>query len=172
MIQPSGLYTFCRRISEGMLMLSILAILVIATLGATNTVMTVVAGKPIPAVIQITKLLVALIIFMTQPFIVLTGAHIAIDLFAFKGRSVLRTIRSFAILALSLLSYSAISVGAWRSMMKSVNFRELSSGIIGIPIYPFKTVLFIGVCVTILIIVLMFFMRRDTDTTNKSVGEF
>ncbi|MCL1485937.1 MAG: TRAP transporter small permease subunit [Marinobacter sp.] len=118
MIQPSGLYTFCRRISEGMLMLSILAILVIATLGATNTVMTVVAGKPIPAVIQITKLLVALIIFMTQPFIVLTGAHIAIDLFAFKGRSVLRTIRSFAILALSLLSYSAISVGAWRSMMK------------------------------------------------------
>jgi TRAP-type mannitol/chloroaromatic compound transport system permease small subunit len=171
MTQPSHLYSVCHRIAETMLVLSMVAIIVIATLGAADTVMSVVAGKPIPAVFEITELFVAIIIFMTQPYIVLTSAHIAVDLFTFEGKSTLRIIRSFTILILSLLSYSAIAVGAWRSMTKSIDLGELSNGIIGIPVYPFKTVLFVGVCVTILIIAMMFFMSRDPDSTNQIKGE-
>lgn len=170
MRQFSRLFVFCRRFAKALLAVSIGAVLLIASIGAADAVMSVVGGRPIPAVFEFTELLVAIIIFMTQPFLLLTWSHIAVDLFTLSKGSVLRTVRTYLVLALSMLSYATIAVGAWRSLSKSVSLRELSSGIISIPVYPFKIGLFVGVCATILVIAVMIFMPHDQGG-SESVGE-
>ena len=167
MSHPSPITVFCRRFAHVLLAVAIAAVLLIAALGAADSAGSVLFDRPIPATLEITELFVAVIIFMTQPYVVLRWSHISVDLFRFERGSILRTLRIYLTLALSLLSYAVIAVGAWRSMTKSLRLGELSGGIVSIPVYPFKIGLFVGACATILVIVLMFLVRHDDDEIDR-----
>lgn len=165
--------TAAERTSLILLYVSMAAIIVVATVGTADAVMSVVGNRPIPGVFELTELALVLIIFMAQPFIILTGSHIALDLVALRPGSLMSNLRDALTLVMGLLCYGVIAWTGAQGFIESLAVRQATDGIVGIPIYPVKFLLAFGAAATALTIVGMLIYRRfgDASSTNMKITE-
>lgn len=165
--------TAAERFASLLLYVSGAAIVVVAAAGTADAVLSVIGSRPIPGVFELTELALVLIIFMAQPFIILTGSHIALDLVAMPAGSLMNKLRDVLTLLLGLLCYGVIAWTATQGFLESLAVRQATDGIVGIPVYPFKFMLAFGAAVTVVVIVLMLIFRRfgDAANTNMKIGE-
>lgn len=155
----------CRWLAKACLSLACALIFALAVIGALDSVLTNTLGRPLPATFELTEVGLALIIFLAQPYIALSSAHIRVELFEIRN-SAIRMARTLLVLTLSILSYSVIGAGIWRTMVKSIKFSEQSIGLFSFPIWPFKIAVFVCIGITIFILVCITFTGDDRAKTG------
>ena len=153
-----------------LLVMAGLVIFLLALLGALDALSTNILGRPVPAVFELTEVGIALVVFLAQPYVVYRSAHISVELFEVSN-PLLRQLRRLVVLGLSLLSYAIISVGLWRSMIKSIDISEMSIGLVYFPIWPFKVAVFGCVMATMFILVCMVLPRTPRASERLAVKE-
>jgi TRAP-type C4-dicarboxylate transport system permease small subunit len=152
------------RLAVYMLAVSAIAILATAAAGTLDVLMTLALGRPIPGVFEFAQLALVVIIFMAQPFIVLSGSHIMVELISLKRGSVLERLRSFVVFGFAATFYLVIAVSAYQGFMESVAIREVSDGLVRIPVTPFKFAILLGAVIALLAVPLAAFTARDESS--------
>ena len=165
--------TMAERVATFLLYVSVAAIVVVAIAGTADVVMSVVANRPIPGVFELTELSLVLVIFMAQPFVMLTGSHIALDLIALRPGTLLCKLRDSLTLLMGLLCYGVVAWTGAQAFLASLAVRQATDGIVAIPVYPVKFLLSFGAAVTVATLVLMLAYRRfgDAASTNMKISE-
>jgi len=137
-----------RQISETFLWVAVIASLLVAALGSADSVSSFVRNRPIPGVFEITELSLVVIIFMAQPYLMLTNSHIKLDLYNPKSGSFGYYLRAGMTIASGLLCYGLIAWTGFDALVASWEINERTDGVVLIPIYPVKFFLVLGAGVT------------------------
>lgn len=126
---------------------------VVAAFGTADAIASFVYDRPLAGVVEVTELALVVIIAMTQPFIVMSGSHITLDLFAPRDGSIAAFLRRALSLATALLTYGLITFTAWSTFAASWAVREQTDGVVRLPVYPVKFLLVLGMAMTCLVII-------------------
>lgn len=157
-------------ISSSLLFLSGLAILIAATLGVADVVLNIVANKPLAGAFEGIEHLLVAIVFCALPFAVRNDAHISLSLFELKPGGFTYRAKTILKLLCSVLCYALLAYASYGSFLASFESREFSQGLIGLPVYPFKLILLVGVLGALVESILVPFANDDaTANTHKEI---
>ena len=120
------------------------AAVVVALLGTADALSTLLRGRPLPGVVEVTELSLVIIVCMTQPWIVLKAAHITLDLFVPQPGSLLHMLRLVLTLAAVLMVYGIIAWTGWDAFVQSWRVGQETDGVVRLPVYPVKLLLVVG----------------------------
>lgn len=135
--------------AKALLFIAAAASVAVSALGTGDVVSTFLFNKPIPGVLEATEMLLVVIIFMAQPFIVLSGAHITLDLISMRPRSVLLVARTAITVVAGVLCYGLIAWTAFDAFLSSLAVGEKTGGSVGLPVYPVRLLIVFGSLVSI-----------------------
>lgn len=155
----SVLETISERLAGAFLWVAMIASVVVAALGTLNAAASLLLSRPIPGIVEITELALVVIVFMSQPGIVLARAHIVLDLLDPKPSTFLHRLRGILTVMTGLLTYGLIAWTGGQAFLESWAIRMRTDGIVSIPVYPIKALLVLGSAGAIAIILLMAFQR-------------
>lgn len=132
-----------------LLLVAAAASLVVSALGTADVLSTFLFNRPIPGVLEATEMLLVITIFLAQPFIVLSGAHITLDILNLKPGSALYVIRTLITLVAGVLCYGLIAWTAFDAFRSSLAVGEITGGSVGLPVYPVRFLIVFGSAVSI-----------------------
>lgn len=137
-------------VADVMLWVAAIASLVIATLGTMDALSTLVLDRPARGVLEATELFLVVIVFMSQPYLVLRGAHIWLDLLKPKAGSALQFVRAILTYAAAMLCYGLIAWTGIDALVSSWSVKEQTDGVVLLPVYPVRALLVLGATTTLL----------------------
>jgi len=109
-------------------------------------------GYPIPGALELAELLMVLVVFLALPDVEATRKHIVIDIVSSRlPDSFARPLAVFSAL-LSLGFYGAMSWQAWRLFAESWTIREVTAGLVKMPVYPAKALFAVALTITTAIV--------------------
>lgn len=161
------------KFASGLVWIAAAAALIVAVLGTADALSTLIRNRPLAGVLEVTELSLVVIVCMSQPFIVLTGAHITLDLITPRTGSPLYWLRLVLTLAAALLFYGLIAWTAWDAFLQSWDVRQVTDGVVRLPVYPVKLLLVIGMAAAALMVpVLLYqkFLRLRAGRAGKVVS--
>ncbi|MGR3425603.1 MAG: TRAP transporter small permease subunit [Pseudooceanicola nanhaiensis] len=125
-------------------------VLILMLLGISDRVATELFARPVPSAIEFQRLFEAVLIFLGLAGVQHQRAHIRIDLLVeIFGNRVRRFCDIFGLLV-STAFYLLIAWQGYYLAAKSIAVREVSTGRIDIPIYPFKVFVVAGMAIALL----------------------
>jgi TRAP-type C4-dicarboxylate transport system permease small subunit len=142
-------------IASGLLWVGGIASVLIASFGTADAVSSVLRGRPLAGVVEFTQLALVTLVFTAQPYVLVSRAHIRLDLIKYSRGSVGDWLSRILTYGTALLSYGLIAYSSWPSFWSSVSAREATEGIIALPVYPVKGLLFLGAAISFAIIVFL-----------------
>lgn len=146
---------FIRLIASGLLWVGGVASILIAIFGTADAVSSVLRGRPLAGVVEFTQLALVTLVFTVQPYVLVHRAHIRLDLIQFRPGSLSDLFsRTLAYLS-ALLCYGLVAWAAWPSLLSSLAAREHTEGIIALPVYPVKGLLFLGAAISFAIVLIL-----------------
>ncbi len=137
------------KLAKSLLVVAAAASVAVSALGTGDVVSTFLFNKPIPGVLEATEMLLVVIIFMAQPFIVLSGTHITLDLISMRPRSLLFIVRTAITVIAGVLCYGLIAWTAFDAFRSSLAVSERTGGSVGFPVYPVRFLIVFGSTVSI-----------------------
>lgn len=164
------LQSIAERLANTFLWIGVIASMAVASLGTLDAVASLLVSRPIPGVVEITELALVVIIFMSQPAIVLARAHIVLDLFNPGPSTFLYRLRGILTLFTGLLTYGLIAWTGSQAFVESWMVRMRTDGIVSIPVYPIKALLVVGSTGAIIVMLLMAVrhIAKTDDGTSPS----
>jgi TRAP-type C4-dicarboxylate transport system permease small subunit len=153
------------RLAIGCLWAAAAASLAVAGLGTADAIASLIQNRPIPGVLEVTELALVTIVFMAQPYVVLSGAHIALDLFRFRSGGALHRLRVILVLATGLVTYGLIAWTGTIALLEAWSVRLRTDGIVAIPVYPIKALLVLGSSVALIMLIVVFLRHRFKSDT-------
>lgn len=146
------------------------ASVLIALFGTLDALSSLFRGRPLTGVVEFTQLALVVLIFTAQPYVLLHHAHIRLDLLKFRPGSFADTAGRSLTVAAALLCYGLIAYTSWPSFLTSLEGREYTEGILALPVYPVKGLLFLGSAVAFLIVLFFLVGRILKKISGSSCG--
>ncbi|BCH29783.1 hypothetical protein MesoLjLc_17130 [Mesorhizobium sp. L-8-10] len=164
-----------RLIASGLLWVGGAASVMIAAFGAADAVSSVIRGRPLAGVVEFTQLALVTLVFTVQPYVLVTRAHIRLDLIKYTRGSAGDWISRSLAHGTAMMCYGLIAYASWPSFLTSLAAREHTEGIIALPVYPVKGLLFLGATIAFGIVVILMIRssyrgisRQDAATDRGS----
>ena len=139
------------------------ASVLIAALGTADALSSFLRGRPIAGAVEFTQLALVTLVFTVQPYVLVQRAHIRLDLIRYRPGSLGGWLTSVLTFAAALLCYGLIAYTSWFGFVTSLEARESTEGVIALPVYPVKGLLFLGATIAFAIVV--FFLARNIFLT-------
>lgn len=158
-----GMEGIATRVASGLVWLAAAAAVVVAFLGTADAVSTLLRNRPLPGVLEVTELSLVVIVCMTQPWIVLKGAHITLDLIDPRAGGPLYWLRAVLTLAAALLVYGLIAWTGWDAFTQSWRVRQMTDGVVRLPVYPIKLLLVVGMAAAALMVPVLIWREARTS---------
>lgn len=164
-----------RLIEHSLQTICALALAVMMLVGAADIIMGVMFNMYLPFKVELSGLLFAVVIFLSQPLVTAREEHVVVDVFSSKLTShwklISRVIAKLtAIVVLALLAFASwgLFVSSWEIDEKSIDFLQ-------IPIYPVKFLVFVGFSLAAIISVIqlfrLFLRPQDDSRTQEDLNE-
>ena len=154
-----------------------LALAVMMSVGAIDIILGLAFDKYLPFKVELSGLLFAIIIFVSQPLVTMRNEHVVVDIISGKLTSGWKLL-SLAIAKLTAIGVlTLLAIAAWSLFQASWNIKERSSDFLQIPIYPVKFMIFAGFTLAALVSVIQLvrlFMKSETgpsDAEEQAEGE-
>ncbi|WP_340151346.1 TRAP transporter small permease [uncultured Sneathiella sp.] len=144
-----------------------LALVIMMSVGAADIILGELFNMYLPFKVELSGLLFAVVIFLSQPLVMARREHVVVDIFSSRLKS------GWKLLSLVIANVTAITVlvlltfASWQLFTSSLAFNEKSIDFLQIPIYPVKFLVFLGFLFTILVAglqLIQLFRHRDKKT--------
>jgi TRAP-type transport system small permease protein len=139
-----------RQLNFWMAVSSAFSAVVIMVLGAGDTIMTAMFGRPIPAATELASAFLAVSVFGAMAYAQQERQNIVVDIVA---KVLPRSIQKFVEVLSTASGALIMGLIGWRaalSAIEAVNLRETAAAAIMFPVYPFKIVVAIALVVAAL----------------------
>lgn len=139
------------------------ASVLIAVLGTADALSSFLRGRPLAGVVEFTQLALVTLVFTVQPYVLVRRAHIRLDLISYRPGSLGDVLTRTLTFGAALLCYGLIAYTSWFGFVTSLEVRESTEGVIALPVYLVKGLLFLGSAIAFAIVV--FFLARNIFLT-------
>lgn len=131
------------------------ASVLIAALGTADALSSFLRGRPLAGVVEFTQLALVTLVFTVQPYVLVQRAHIRLDLIKYRAGSFGDWLTRTLTFAAALLCYGLIAYTSWFGFLTSMEARESTEGVIAMPVYPVKGLLFLGSSIAFAIVLFL-----------------
>lgn len=154
-------------IASGLVWVGGVASVLIAVFGTADAVSSLIRGRPLAGVVEFTQLALVTLVFTVQPYVLLHRAHIRLDLIQYRSGSLGDLFSRSLAYGTALLCYGLIAYASWPSFVSSLAAREHTEGIIALPVYPVKGLLFLGATISFAIVLILTVRSIYLDTGGR-----
>ena len=126
-----------------------ISILVMTLLGGADVLATA-AGWPIPAVHELTEVLMVVVVFLCLGHLQITDGNIAIEILPNRLGPRGKRIQGAVAQCVALCFFATLTWQAWVLAVESWTIREYSVGLVRFPIYPSKFAVVAGAALTVM----------------------
>ncbi|PHQ71170.1 MAG: hypothetical protein COB93_03815 [Sneathiella sp.] len=154
-----------------------LALVMMMSVGAADIILGELFNMYLPFKVELSGLLFAVVIFLSQPLVMARREHVVVDIFSSKLKSHWKLISRIIASGTAVFVLVLLSIASWHLFASSLSFDEKSIDFLQIPIYPVKFLVFLGFFLTAIISTIQLFRlfstrREDTaHQKNRNDGE-
>jgi len=134
-----------------------LALLVMMSVGAIDIILGELFNMYLPFKVELSGLLFAVVIFLSQPLVAARKEHVVVDIFSSKLKSHWKLVSRVIVKGAALTVFTLFAIASWHSFVSSWDIKEQSLDYLEIPIYPIKFAVFFGFTLSALIIIKQLF---------------
>ena len=146
-----------RLIEHSLQTICALALAVMMSVGAIDIILGLMFNMYLPFKVELSGLLFAVIIFLSQPLVTAREEHVVVDVLSSKLTShwkllsrIIAKLTAIGVLTLLAIASWSLFVSSWEINEKSIDFLQ-------IPIYPVKFLVFIGFSLAAIVSVMQLF---------------